>query len=349
MSYTKRYRETVSKTVTVSYPEAKGGGVKSVTVDIPVEVNINVDTRPFDQSVENCGNNVNLLTAAVVATESAEIISKKENSIKIADAVIGGFYSYIRSEISQQIAELKQNIDAHLMHLKTLAQSCFAKKKQMEVDYNRITSRYVKIFEDLNNELSNRIHELDKPTFTFKKETDKQKIRTTDNTLVNIVVVGGKESGDLQSRIGASVAKKRALDALGKAKLFLLQQKQLNYIIQRSMFNECVSNLIYAPLCYVEKNIKTNQTVKTVYNTDFLSILNNEQQNTCLIDNFSIPSITWNYLSQDDQKNIDLYFNAELNNNTSPNDLHSERVRIMIHKLADFKSIQVINTINNKS
>jgi len=177
MSYTRRYSETVSKTVSVSYPSSQEGGSTSVTVDIPVDVNIHVDTSPFDRSVENCGENVNILTAAVVATESAEIASREFNSRKVANTILGGFFSYIRSEISQQVAELSQNIDADFMHLKELAKSCLAKKKQMEGDYNRISSRYVKIFGDLNNELTNRIYELDKPAFVFKKETDHQKIR----------------------------------------------------------------------------------------------------------------------------------------------------------------------------
>ncbi len=342
MSYTRRYSETVSKTITVSYPEVKGGGSKSVTVDIPIDVNIHVDTNPFDQSVEHCGENVNLLTAAVVATESAEIISKKKNSVKVANSIIGGFYGYIRSEISQQIAELSQNIDAHLMHLKELAQSCFAKKKQMETDYHRITSRYVKIFEDLNNELSNRIHELDRPSFVFKKETDNQKIRTTDNQLVNTVAIGGAESGSLQSRIGASLAKKRAFDALCKAKSFLLQQKQLNTTIQRSMFNESVTNSIYTPICFIEKNNVGNQSDKTVFTLEYLSMLKENLQKIALIEHFSAKSITWNKLSQDDQKSIGLYFDTELNNN-SANDIHSERVRDMIRKLANLSSIKVIN------
>ena len=189
MSYSRSYSETVYKvvsdTVSYDYPASEKGGRGSVYVEIeaqiPVDVNIFVDTSSFDRSVEHCGNNVDLLTGAVVATEVAEIASIKENSERVADTIIGGFFSYIRSEISQQIAELTQNIDAQLMHLKELMQSCRSKKNQMEGDFNRISGRYVKIFEDLNNELSNRIFELDKPTFVFKKETDNQKIRTSDN------------------------------------------------------------------------------------------------------------------------------------------------------------------------
>ncbi len=234
MSYTRTYRERIavhySGTVSYNYPASQNGGSGTAhysgTEYEDVNVSIEVDTEPFDNSVEHCNTNVNLLTGAVVATEAAQIVSIDKNSKKVAETIITGFFGYIRSEISQQIAELSQNIDAQLMHLKELAQSCLAKKKQMEGDFTRISSRYIKIFDDLNNELSNRIYELDKPTFVFKKELDNQSIRTTNNDLVNTVAIFGKEGSELQSKISASIAKKRALATLNKAKVFLWQQRK---------------------------------------------------------------------------------------------------------------------------
>lgn len=216
MSYTRKYHEIITvrgkRTITVSYPASQSGGSKSVTVDyeekVPVDVNIHVDTKPFDNSVEHCNENVNVLTAAVVAAETAQIISIDKNAKKVATTVVNGFFSYIKSEISQQIAELTQSIDAQLMHLRELANSCAQKKTQMEGDFLRISSRYVKIFDDLNNELRNRIFELDKPTFQFKKELDNQKIRNTENDMVNTVAIFGREGGTIQNQIGTSFTKK---------------------------------------------------------------------------------------------------------------------------------------------
>ena len=351
MSYTRNYRETItvngSKTVSVSYPASQNGGSTSTTVyyteEVPVSVNIHVDTNPFDKSINHVNGNVDLLTGAVVATEAAEIASKATNAIKVGDTIVNGFFSYIRSEISQQIAELSQNIDAHLMHLKELAQSCLSKKKQMEGDYVRISGRYVKIFDDLNNELANRVFELDKPAFIFKKETDNQKIRTSSNDLVNTVTIFGIESSDLQSKIGSSIAKKRALDTLNKAKVFLWQQKKLNTTIQQSMLNESVPCSIYAPCCYVETNNAYNQIDKNIYSTDFLSVLKDKSTKNEIVEQFSSNSISWNKPSQDTQKNISLYFNTELNNRSASNDQHSLRVREMIQKIANIASVNVIN------
>lgn len=343
MSYSRRYSETVSKTVSVSYPSSQNGGSTSVTVDIPVEVNIHVDTNPFDRSVEHCGNNVNLLTAAVVATESAEIASKELNSRKVADTIIGGFFSLIRSDISQQVAELSQSIDAHLMHLKELAQTCLGKKKQMESDYTRIMGRYIKIFGDLNNEFSNRIYELDKPAFAFKNETDHQKIRTSDNDMVNTVAIFGVESSDLQSKISSSIAKKRALDTLNKAKVFLWQQKNLNATIQKSMFNESVTNTMYSPVCYLEVNNAGKQVDKTIFSSDYLRLIDNRKKKDELLADFSSGSCKWQKLSLEDQKKIRLYLDNEIHSSMSANDSHSVRVREMIQKIANLDAILGIN------
>ncbi|MDO9258116.1 MAG: hypothetical protein Q7U54_21575, partial [Bacteroidales bacterium] len=335
----------------VSYPASQNGGTTSATVHytevVPVDVNIHVDTNPFDNSVEHCGNNVNLLTAAVVATESAEIISKELNSQKVANTIIGGFFSYIRSEISQQIAELSLSIDAQTMHLKELMQSCRAKSIQMEGDFNRIASRYVKIFDDLNNELSNRIFALDKPAFTFKKETDNQKTRTSENDLVSTVAIFGKESSDLQSKISASIAKKRALDTLNQSKLFLWQQKKLNTTIQQSMINENIACSIYLPVCFIETNNISNQINKSVFSTNYLSVLNEKSQKNELIEQFSSNKLSWSKLNPFDLKNISLYFNTELNNKSYANDPHSLRVREMIQKIATINSINAINIQHN--
>ena len=352
MSYTRRYRETVSKvvskTVNYNYPASERGGSGSVYVEmeavIPVEVNIDVDTRPFDRSVRNCDQNIDMLTASVVATEAAEIASKVRNSRKVADTIIGGFFSYIRSEISQQISELTQNIDAQPMHLKEMSLSVLAKKNRMEGDYNRISSRYAKVFEDLNSELSNRVFELDRPAFIFKKVTDQQKMRTSENDMVNTVAIFGKESGDLQSRIGSSIAKKRALDTLNKAKYFLGEQKYLNRTIQQNMLNESVSCIIYAPVCFMETNSINDLSEKNIYGNEYLSCLTNISEKNMMAGKLSSGDYSWVSMQQENQENISLYFNSELNSKSSANDLHTVRVREMIQKISNIGAIKTINS-----
>jgi len=225
------------------------------------------------------------------------------------------------------------------MHLKELMQSCRSKKIQMEGDFYRISGRYVKIFDDLNNELSNRIYELDKPAFVFKKETDSQKTRTSDNELVNTVAIFGSESSDLQSKISASIAKKRACDTLNKAKIFLWQQKKLNNTIQKCMLNENISGSLFTPVCFIESNNNDNQLNKRVFITEYLTALNEKNQKAELIEQFSSNTIRWDKLTSNEQKDLRLYFNIELNNKIVSIDQHAVRVREMIQKIANFSSI----------
>jgi|JI6StandDraft_1071083.scaffolds.fasta_scaffold26110_3 hypothetical protein len=354
MSYTRTYRERIavhySGTVSYNYPASQNGGSGTAhysgTEYEDVNVSIEVDTEPFDNSVEHCNTNVNLLTGAVVATEAAQIVSIDKNSKKVAETIITGFFGYIRSEISQQIAELSQNIDAQLMHLKELAQSCLAKKKQMEGDFTRISSRYIKIFDDLNNELSNRIYELDKPTFVFKKELDNQSIRTTNNDLVNTVAIFGKEGSELQSKISASIAKKRALDTLNKAKVFLWQQKKLNNTIQQSMLNESTESPQYSPVCFIETKADKNQISKGLHTPLFVSALQENQIKNELIEQFNESTNSWSTITKDYTDNLKLYFNSELNKSYTTADQHSVRVKEMIQKIANLGSIQTISVQN---
>jgi hypothetical protein len=351
MSYSRSYHETVSqtvsKTVSVSYPASQSGGSTSVTVSmvasIPVDVNILVDTYPFDSSVQTCSNNVNVLTAAVVASQSAMIVAKEKNSKKVADTIIGGFFSYVKSEISQQISELSQNVDALLMHIRELSKSCLAMKTQMEGDYNRITSRYSRTFEELNRELSNRIYELDRPVFGFKRETDFQRKRSLDNGLVNTASVFGAESCNLQAKVGISITKKRAFDTLSKARQFLWQQKKLNNTIQHSMLNENVSSQVYAPVCFVELIKGKNQTDKNIYTPDYLTGLKDDAKSSSLMDSFSSGAVSWVKITPEDEKNLKFYFNKELNATLIQNDAHTTRVREMIRSITDISSIKTIN------
>ena len=179
MSYSRSFSKTIAihYSGSVSYPASQSGGSVSYsgTAYEDVVVNINVDTDAFDSSVRHCNNSVGALTGAVVATEGAQVASIRQNAIKIGQTIVDGFFSTVRSEISQQITELKNRIDADLIHLNELAKRCVDKQRQMESDYNRISGRYLKIFSDLDNELDNRIHEIDRPVFEFRQRTGRSR------------------------------------------------------------------------------------------------------------------------------------------------------------------------------
>jgi hypothetical protein len=301
-----------------------------------VYINIDVDDDPFNDSVRQCNSNVRGLTGAVVATEAAQIASIDSNAKKVGKTIVDGFFKTIRSEISQQIMELSTRLDATLMHLHELGKRCVEKQKQMEGDYGRIASRYLKVFDDLNNELENRIFALDEPAFNFKRGSDQHSLRSLGSDLASTVSVFGREGGELQARIGASVAKKRALDTIGKANTFLLKQKRLNETINQSMLNENVAAVQYLPVCFVETQNEKSQIGKNVYQPDFLPKM---PMNTLMAD---FQSQKWGGFSSENAIQIGRYFNAELNSRYNSADTHTNRVKENIAKMLNFNQIKSV-------
>lgn len=330
------YSGRVSYSGSVDGKPYSGSVPYSGTAYEDVQVNIDVETTPFDNSVANCNNSVNVLTGAVVATETAQIVSIDSNAKKVGSTIVEGFFKTIRSEISQQIAELSSRLDSHLAHLHSMAKRCVEKQTQMQGDYQRISSRYLKIFEDLDNELSNRIYELDKPAFVFKNQSDKHAGRTLTGDLASTVAVFGAESGDLQVRLSASIAKKRAFDTIGKANTFLVKQKRLNGTINQTVLNESVAAVQYSPVCFIETQNEKSQIDKNLYQADFLP----KMQANEMISDFQAK--TWGNVSKDNAEKIGRYFNAEVSNRYSTGDTHTNRVRENIVKMLNFSSIKSV-------
>ena len=126
-----------------------------------------VDTNPMADSIDGVANHVDGTTAAVIAMQTAVVIAEQKGAEKICNNVNFGFYSLIRSQISQKIATHKSKADAKIMELQQQSVSLIGIKSRMEKDYQMLASRYTKLFEGLNKALRARIFELDRPTTNF--------------------------------------------------------------------------------------------------------------------------------------------------------------------------------------
>ena len=338
MSYNRNFTQKISipYSGSVSYPASQNGGTMSYRgyATDTLHINIGVDTEPFDESVIQCNNTVNSLTTSVTATESAQIASIAYNAKKIGHTIVDGFFNTIRLEIGQQIMELTTKIEATLIHLRELSRRCTEKQKQMEKDYQNISNRYLRIFEDLNHELSNRIHQLDKPAFSFQQQSEQQQNRTIGNDLVSTVSIFGSEGGELQARISTSIAKKKAVDAIEKANFFLLKQKELNESIDKNMLKENIENTRYLPVCFMEANNTEKQINQKVYSPDLLSCIAPDK----FLSNFQEKK--WRPSSEEDNSQISRYFNILLNNHYPNTDTHTLRIREYILKMIDLDPIK---------
>jgi hypothetical protein len=191
--------------------------------------NYTVDTQPMAAEIHSVSNHVKGTTTAVVAMQTAVVLAEAKAADHVCDNVNKGFYTLIRSQISQKIAKLQSDVDSHLMQLNQQRKQLLAVKGRMERDYNMISNRYLKLFNGLNQNLKHRVFELDKPAIDFAvREVEKVSNRTKHLTAT--VPVSQLESLAASQKIIASSVKFRGLKVIDSMTRFLadmFEQKKL--------------------------------------------------------------------------------------------------------------------------
>ncbi len=321
MSYSRSYRGTVSarysETVTVDYPASQSGGSKSVSVsgsvDVPVDINIYVDTDKFDNNVDGCRRSVLGLNSAVVATTAAEIAAKREASTKIGRAVVRGFFNYITSELSQLKSELSTKCDSILATLFEQKGACEGKREQMAVDYSRITTRYTKLFTDLDNELNNRIREIDRPIFQVNREILGCTSRVTDTSLLGISTISAAETAQVEAILSASLIKNRAMDAIQETEHFLFGTYRLQKSINDMLLEGNAPGFYALPVVYIESKGESQSVMRKTYGTSASPLKGHKKLDVELSSRFQKSSLKWVKADPRHREQIDSYFNNELN------------------------------------
>ncbi len=336
MSYARTYHESVSYSGSVSYPASERGGSVSYHGNVPVTVVIHVDTDPFDSSVDDCENYVNVLTGSVVATQAAQIAEINKSATQISQTVVKGFFKTVSSEISQQITALENEANSTLLHLQESMKKVLALKEQMKKDYGRITERYVSTFEELNAELINRIWQIDSKIFEFEKIADKSTKRLCSD-LSNTVSVFGRENASLSAKISASSAKDKALTAINRARDFLFVRKQMDHIIQEAAINEAKERTFYAPGCFMEAHDKSFNVFLTKEN----KFLGDSEIIKDVADKFKGKNLEWQNISEKECEQISVHLNACINEQYNSSEPRIKRIREMTQKLVNLQGVQI--------
>jgi len=218
--------------------------------------NYTVDTQPMAEEIRSVSHHVNATTGAVVAMQTAVIFAEEKAADHVCNNVNKGFYSLIRSQISQKMAKLQSDVDSHLMQLVQQKNALLSIKNRMQRDYNMIAGRYGKLFNGLNANLKQRVFELDKPTIDFAiKEVDKVSNRT--KYLTATIPITQLESISLSQRIVASNIKHKGLNVINSMRSFLFEmntQKKLTdqILINDNRYTETAT--IYIPIVICECN-----------------------------------------------------------------------------------------------
>ncbi len=216
----------------------------------------NLDTAPMAQEMGKVSGHVKATTTAVVAMQNAVILAEKQAADHVCSNVNKGFYSLIRSQISQKIAKLQSTVDSHLMQLNQQKKQLLAVKSRMEHDYNMISGRYLKLFNGLNSNLKHRVTELDKPVIDFATK-DLEKISNRTKYLTATVPVSQQESLSASQKIIASNLKNKGFKVIHTMSNFLsniYEQNELTNRILLKDMNPDENKVLSVPLVICESN-----------------------------------------------------------------------------------------------
>lgn len=312
MSYRRSYTGYVHYSGTVSYPASENGGSVSYSGSEPVYITIDVDTNAFDASVGHCNNAVNALTGAVVATEAAQVESKRQASKQIASTIVKGFFDYVGADLSQKIKELSSKCESLFIALMGHKDNCLSKSKQMQDDYNRISKRYSKIFEDLDKETVSRIEVLDKPTFQFAESAQNLVDRNSNTELLGISTISANESIKLETVLSCSHVKQQASVLLDKANCYLQGTYRLANSVRDMLDDSQAENDILLPVMFVEsvKNIENKET--RIIGTDDGFTPSGDAVDSTLRSKFMSKEVEWGNMNSNDFDKVISYLNAEV-------------------------------------
>ena len=230
--------------------------------------NYTVDTQPMAEEIRSVSHHLNATTGAVVAMQTAVIFAEEKAADHVCNNVNKGFYSLIRSQISQKMAKLQSDVDSHLMQLVQQKNALLSIKNRMQRDYNMIAGRYGKLFNGLNANLKQRVFELDKPTIDFAiKDVDKVSNRT--KYLTATIPITQLESISLSQRIVAANIKHKGLNVINSMRSFLFEmntQKKLTdqILINDNRYTETATIFIPIVICECNRDKTDSKNIEII-------------------------------------------------------------------------------------
>ena len=295
-----------------------------------------VDTQPMANEINKVSSHVNATTTAVVAMQAAVIAAEKEASDHVCEKVNLGFYTMIRSQISQKMAKLHSEVDSLLMQLAQQQKQLLGIRSRMEQDYNMLLGRYGKLFNGLNQNLKQRVSELDRPTINFVLG-DVEHITNRSKLLVATVPVGQNETLMQSQQILASNTKYQGMKVINSMRDFLSDlndQKRLTSVILLS--GEAKESSLIVPIMIMETCIDQKGTTveNVIMNETFQnSSIKRNIQNTI---NSKEDNLHWASVAEKNKEVVNEF--GKIVSSTSM----SNRVKEMVNKLFFASSYQTL-------
>jgi len=317
MSYRQNYSGSVSYSGSVpySYPASQNGGSGTAhySGSVPVNITINVNTEPFDGSVNHLNRSVDVLTGSVVAMNAAQCAAIQQTAKEVSGTIISGFFGTIKTELSQQLQALDSAIKATFGLLVQQGKAVTAKKDVMEGDYNRISSRYVSLFTDLDNECHKRIYALDKQSFILSEKMQKELRESSSNTTaLNLLNI--EEITSSKTLMFISSLNRKAHEVLQTLHEYITQETRMNALINSLLSNDEIDENIpfFIPIVWTESDMLEGDNVKhETFIPDYMS----QQENMAIVektDSFcsGISQSEWKSITEAERKALNREFNT---------------------------------------
>src|SRR5579864_1057357 len=179
-----------------------------------------VDTGEMAHSIDGLSAHVGSVTTAVVTMQAAVLAAETAAAERICKNVDRGFFSLIRSQITQKIARLQSEVDSRFLEMHQQSLALRAIKSRMEHDYHMIAARYVRLFHSVDLSLRNRVLELNRRVSNFAmREADRLHVRAL--SLQAQPSIHQSESMRLAQMVSASQTKGNARRAILSIRSFL--------------------------------------------------------------------------------------------------------------------------------
>ena len=330
MSYTEK------KTLPVEYTDheyrlvGSGNNVSVETYEVTrikhIDVNVKVNTTPFDNSVDRCGDHVETLTGSIIGFKTANVASKIDNEKQIVNSVTSGFSSMIEQNLALQNAGIEAEMHALAGELMQQCKELDYKHEVMNKDFNRIKSRYTSLFETITKEMNNRIKQLIKPCFDFVSQVRQEQNRRIETSLLSVATTTGKESDSARIAIQASKMKSNAESLISTAGGYIKGNKSLS--IAKDTFcidTEESDKVCYAPVIIAYSGDESSSLKASIYVNPIID--ENKEAKDSLLN--TANNLKEREVSIDDKNRIGAYFNQMLSD-VSDGSARSQRIVAMM-------------------
>jgi hypothetical protein len=316
MGYSQSFHESVhvSGSVSVSYPASEHGGSTTAHYSeyVPVDITINVATEPFDASVSGVNHSIDLLTGAVTVMNAAQCAAIQEKTKNVSQALINGFYGTINSELSRQMQELGNAFKSKIGLILEQGKAITRQQGVMDTDYQRISSRYITVFSNLDDECHKRILELDRSAFDLSEKV----LRYMLNGLVTESagsLVSSQEESSSRAMILASGLYKKTREVIENLLAYINQDRVFQERIAASLNGEAVGDVapVYVPVVFSEGDLLESSDGKL--QECFQPPWEDERIKSAIAENaavYSTEKAIWEEISADAQAELNREFNS---------------------------------------